>query len=57
MGSTTETREIFPKANTPEGDVKELVRLRMKAGAITSVLETEGENWVVVSVWNVFDEQ
>ncbi len=57
MSSTTETRELFSKATTPEGDVKALTKLRMKAGAITSVVETEGDNWVIVSVWNVFDQQ
>ena len=57
MASTTETRELFPKATTQEGDIVELTKLRMKAGAITSVRKQEGENWVIVSVWNVFNEQ
>ena len=57
MPATTETRELFPKASTPESDVNDLAELRLKAGAITSKVETEGDNWVLVSTWNVFGQQ
>ena len=57
MPATTETRELFDKAETSEADIKALAKLRLKAGAITSKHLTEGTNWVLVSVWNVFGEQ
>lgn len=57
MPATTETREIFVKAETSVANIKALAKLRLKAGAITSKHHAEGTNWVLVSVWNVFGEQ
>ena len=57
MPATTETREIFVKAETSAANIKALAKLRLKAGAITSKHHAEGTNWVLVSVWNVFGEQ
>ncbi len=57
MPATVETRELFPKAGTTEDDMKALAELRLKAGAITSKVETEGDNWVLVTTWNVFGQQ
>ena len=57
MPPTVETRELFSKADTTEDDMNALDKLRMKAMAITSKVETEGDNWVLVTTWNVFDQQ
>lgn len=57
MPATVETRELFPKAGTAIKDMKALAKLRLKAGAITSKFETEGNNRVLVTTWNVFGEQ
>ena len=57
MPATVETRELFAKQDTTEADMNALAKLRLKAGAITSKVETEGDNWVLVTTWNVFGEQ
>jgi hypothetical protein len=57
MPATVETRELFPKAETTKKDMKALAKLRLKAGAITSVDEVDGDNRVLITTWNVFGQQ
>ena len=57
MAATVETRELFPKAGTTKNDMKELAKLRLKAGAITSVDEVDGDNRVLIRTWNLFGQQ
>ena len=56
MPSTTTTIEQFP-AGTPKARVEEERRLRIRAGAITSVLSGSEENgWTLTTTWNVIGE-
>ena len=56
MPATFTQSETFA-AGTKETAVKEEKRLRIKAGAITSVLEgSEAEGWTLTTTWNVIGE-
>jgi hypothetical protein len=57
MPATVTTRELFPKADIQKPQVVTEQALRIKAGAITSSIEDDGTNWVLVTVWNVIGEQ
>ena len=56
MPSTTTTIEQF-LAGTSKASVEEARRLRIKAGAITSVLTgSEADGWTLTTTWNVIGE-
>lgn len=57
MPATVQTRELFPKTGVTKEDMDAMVELRMKAHAITSTVETEGDTWVLVTTWNVLGQQ
>jgi hypothetical protein len=57
MAATTSTIESFDTTTTSEDDIKGLVQLRIKAGAITSTYTKEGPTWVLSTVWNVIGQQ
>lgn len=57
MAATIPTREIFEKTGPCEEQLKEEIRLRIKAGAITCKAVDEGEKCVLVTEWNVIGEQ
>ncbi len=56
MPATTTTIERFPKS-VPETNIKDLVKLRIKAAAIHCSYHIEGEEWVIETEWNVIGEQ
>ena len=56
MAATVETREIFDGGVSRENMQRE-VDLRLKAGAIRSTLTKDGNNWLLVTEWNVIGEQ
>lgn len=55
MPATVTTKEIFP-ATTDEVQLKEEVKLRLKAGAIRSWYERSPENLTLFTEWNVIGE-
>ena len=57
MAATIPTKEIFEKTGPCEEQLKEEIRLRIKAGAITSKAVDEGDKCVLVTEWNVIGEQ
>lgn len=56
MPASVTTKEIFP-ATTNELQLKEEVKLRLKAGAIKSWYERSPENFILFTEWNVIGEQ
>ena len=56
MPATTTTVENFD-GTTPETSIKDLVALRMGAGAIRSTYRKESNSWVIETEWNVFGQQ
>jgi len=56
MPATVKTRELFPKASVTRDGVEAERRLRIKAGAIRSIVREEGSNWVLETEWNVLGE-
>lgn len=57
MPATITTTEKFDKSDTSEDDVKGLVELRIKAGAIRSTYSSVGNTWVLTTEWNVIGQQ
>ena len=57
MPATITTTEKFDKSATSKIDMDDLVRLRLKAGAIRSRYREEGDSWVLDTEWNVFGQQ
>lgn len=57
MPATHDTREIFPVVDYLEPDIQEEVQLRLKMGAITSRYSKNGDNWELVTTWNVLGQQ
>ncbi|MFZ0930714.1 MAG: hypothetical protein WAN11_19050 [Syntrophobacteraceae bacterium] len=57
MPATTTTTEKFDKNTTSEDDMKGLVELRLKCGAIRSTYSTDDNTWVLTTEWNVYGEQ
>lgn len=55
MPSTFISKENFP-SNTSENNLKEEIKLRLKAGAIKSWYEKESSGWVLYTEWNVIGE-
>ena len=58
MPATTTTRELFPKPATTLAQVQNEQSLRMKAGAIRSIIDssTDPNNYILVTEWNVIGE-
>jgi hypothetical protein len=58
MPATTTTRELFPKAAVTLDQVKNQQRLRIKAGAIRSTIDsiTDPANYILITEWNVIGE-
>ena len=56
MPSTFESKEEFSKGKVTEDEMKILVKLRLKAGAIKSEYKGVGDNWVLITTWNVWGE-
>ena len=58
MPATATTKELFPKATVSLGEVKNEQRLRIKAGAIRSTLDStsDADNYILVTEWNVIGE-
>jgi hypothetical protein len=56
MPATTTTIEKFP-SSVPESQIKNLVQLRIDAGAIRSTYSTQGGEWVIETEWNVIGQQ
>ena len=56
MAATVKTKEYFGKDVTSE-DLDGEIRLRVKAGAIRSWVEDNGDNWILWTEWNVIGEQ
>jgi hypothetical protein len=57
MPATVTTREVFPKVDHSRDAVKREAKLRIKAGAIRSEVEDDGDDWGLVTEWNVIGEQ
>ena len=49
--SSKETKERFPKETVTENEVKQEVKRREMAGAISAEYKEEGENWVLITKW------
>lgn len=58
MPATVTTRELFPKATTTLAQVQIEQALRIKAGAITSTIDStlDKGNYLLVTAWNVIGE-
>jgi hypothetical protein len=58
MPATTTTSELFPKATVSLDQVKNQQRLRIKAGAIRSTIDstTDPANYLLSTEWNVIGE-
>ena len=58
MPATTTTKELFPKATTTLAQVTNEQRLRIKAGAIRSSIDsaTDPVNYILSTEWNVIGE-
>ena len=56
MPATVTTNEVFP-LTTNEDQLKEEVRLRMKAGAIRSWYEKKDDGFTLYTEWNIIGEQ
>jgi len=57
MPATFKTNERFP-GSTPESQIDDDIKLRLKAGAITSRKEkNQNGEWVIITEWNVIGEQ
>ena len=56
MAATFETKEIFD-GTLPEENMQKEVELRIKAGAIRSDITKDGNNWLLITEWNVIGEQ
>lgn len=56
MSATVSTREIFD-ASILEENLNMEVSLRVKAGAIRSTYEKVGDEWILITEWNVIGEQ
>jgi hypothetical protein len=58
MPATTTTHELFPKATVMLDQVKNQQRLRIKAGAIRSSIDstTDPDNYILTTEWNVIGE-
>jgi len=57
MNATVKTNEVFDKQVTSRESLEAEIQLRIKAGAIRSVVKEEGSNWVLVTEWNVMGQQ
>ena len=55
MPATITTKEIFP-LDTNEAQLREEVKLRIKAAAIKCWYEKQPQNWVLFTEWNVIGE-
>jgi hypothetical protein len=56
MPATITTRELFSLA-VSEDSLKDEVKLRIKAGAIRSWYERQGDGYTLFTEWNVIGEQ
>ncbi|MGZ3272323.1 MAG: hypothetical protein ACXU82_00910 [Caulobacteraceae bacterium] len=58
MPGTTTTRELFPKATITLAQVQAEQALRIKAGAISSKIDSDSDpaNYLLITVWNVIGE-
>jgi hypothetical protein len=58
MPATTTTKELFPKATWSLAQVQAEQALRIKAGAVTSTIDSASDpaNYVLTTVWNVIGE-
>ena len=56
MPATFISTEVFP-STTPEADIKEEIRLRIKAGAIRCWVDASAPKWTLKTEWNVIGEQ
>jgi hypothetical protein len=58
MPATTTTTELFPKATVTLANVKNEQRLRIKAGAIRSTIDStsDANNNILTTEWNVIGE-
>ena len=57
MPATTDTTEQIP-AGIKEGEMDNLVTLRLQAGAITSTYTgSKSAGWTLTTTWNVIDQQ
>jgi hypothetical protein len=54
---STETKELFPKNSVTEETLRQLAKLRVKAGAISANFTIEGEEWVLTTEWPVLGEK
>ena len=53
MAITITTRETFPKTEQSQRDVEWERDFRITGGAIHSFVEDDGTNWVLVSEWEL----
>jgi len=51
------TTEKFDKNETSEEDIKGLVDLHLKAGAIRCTYRADGNTWVLDTEWNIIGQQ
>ena len=56
MAATFETREIF-EGRIAEESMQREIELRIKAGAIRCSLSKDGNNWLLITEWNIIGEQ
>jgi hypothetical protein len=58
MPATTTTTELFPKATTTLAQVQNEMKLRIKAGAIRSSIDSTSDpnNYILSTEWNVIGE-
>lgn len=56
MPGTVETRELFSKKKFTKQDVKFQLERRLKAMAINSKIESDVNDWILITTWNVIGE-
>ena len=56
MPSTVTTEESISKTDASEEQMRTEVDLRIRAGAIRSRVEDDGDNWRLVTEWNVIGQ-
>jgi len=57
MPATITTTEQFDVTDTKEDQLKQLIQLRLQAGAIRSTYNRVGDTWVLDTEWNVLGQQ
>jgi len=50
---TVTTTETFPKNTVKKSEIEVERKLRIKAGAIKSRIESDDQNWILKTEWNV----